>query len=131
MERWFEKVLAIISIIVAILVILFGIYGLVGLIRCGFCSWQAIIFICYLIFFGVMVILLEFKASAQMLEWFGFMRNFAGKGLFFIFLGLIAFGVPLWNNYEFIIPGFVIVYGIVLVVIYFAAQKNVRYELIK
>jgi len=63
--------------------------------------------------------------------WFGFMRNYAGKGLFFIFLGLIAFGVPFQSNFEYIIPAFVFIYGIVLIVIYFVAQQHVHYELIK
>jgi len=58
------------------------------------------------------------------------MRNYAGKGLFFIFLGLIAFGIS-DGLLQYILTGIVIVYGIVLIVIYFVAQRDVQYELIK
>jgi len=126
-----EKVLAVISLIVCCIALACAVWGLIELIACGLCDWRALIYIGYLIFFAVMMILLEVKATGKFLEWFGFLRNFAGKGFFFIFLGLIAFGVPLSHNVGLFIGGFVILYGIILIIVYFVHRKDVKYDAIR
>lgn len=46
-------------------------------------------------------------------------------------LGLIAFSVPLSHNVSLIIGALVVLYGIILIIVYFVYKKDVKYEAIR
>eukprot|EP00026_Physarum_polycephalum_P022154 Phypoly_transcript_25972.p1 GENE.Phypoly_transcript_25972~~Phypoly_transcript_25972.p1 ORF type:complete len:142 (+),score=15.54 Phypoly_transcript_25972:30-428(+) len=127
-----EKILAIISIIIGFVMIACGVWSVVEVIRCDFCVWTYLIFACYIIFFGIMVVVLELNGNGQLLDWFGFMRNYGGKGLFFVFVGLFAFGLPLYEYHmEYVLGGLVIAFGLILILVYFISSKHVHYDIIR
>jgi len=74
------------------------------------------------------------------LEWFGFHRTYAGKGLFFIFLACIGvifstIKFSFAGDYSAIItfgfPGFLVVWGIILICLHFCVSHRAKYELVR
>jgi len=55
-------------------------------------SFQGIIVGCYLLIFGIGVILLEFRPPLQpaIKKYAGFMQRYMGRGILFIFLGVLG-----------------------------------------
>jgi len=72
-----------------------------------FTQFQDIIIYCYLIFFGVLIVFLEFKQPAFIYSLIGFYDSFHGRTLFFVLVG----GLPLGRGKTMAIAG-----GFILVV---------------
>jgi len=130
MSQLFIKILAFISIIFGVVAFAFAVWGLVTGIMNN-TGWRNLIFTSYLIFFSIIVIALELRAYHKFLEWFGFMRYYMGKGFYFVFLGLIAFTLPLEGDFSLYLGATVIVYGVVLMIVHFVVKDTVEYALIR
>ncbi|KAG0169426.1 Late Golgi vesicles protein [Apophysomyces sp. BC1034] len=76
----------VVNIIVAIFMVLGGIFTI---IRGGFPNFIQGIFC---ILFGIMTGLFEFNLPRQIIQYASFMFSFAGRGIFYIFIGCITLG---------------------------------------
>ncbi|GAM20716.1 hypothetical protein SAMD00019534_038910 [Acytostelium subglobosum LB1] len=80
-------IFTVLNILVGILIVASGIYYFVATDFWHFVT-NFVIGV-YYIFFGIMIVILEIVFPARILALFGFYTYWIGKGLFFIFLGLL------------------------------------------
>jgi len=83
-----------------------------------------------LLIFSLIVVVYTFKPDSKMSQWFGFLKFYSGKGLFFIFIGVLGYTLAAWfyTNRERIIFAATLVYGVILIILYFAVQRRTNSE---
>jgi len=128
------------------------IIGLLILVYCGFAVYNIITgggtrdfailaLIAFYILFGLKIMFLELGIKKSwFLRWFGFHETYCGKGFFFIFLACIgvifsvikfSFGGDVSVYVSFGFPGFLVVWGIILICLHFCISKKAKYELVR
>eukprot|EP01103_Thecamoeba_quadrilineata_P008830 TRINITY_DN18557_c0_g1_i1.p1 TRINITY_DN18557_c0_g1~~TRINITY_DN18557_c0_g1_i1.p1 ORF type:complete len:130 (-),score=9.41 TRINITY_DN18557_c0_g1_i1:35-424(-) len=107
-----ELLFNILNVIVAICVISTGVIYITWAVDGE--VWLNLITALYIIFFGVLIFLIELKPPELLLIAFGFFRWWAGRGLFYIFCGVLS--IPIYYSEWFYV--FLTVFPCVIGVIY-------------
>jgi len=102
----------ILNFIVAVVILIEGVFYCIGGGVLGF------ILGAYVLFFGVLIILFELKPPAIIQEAFGYFKWWIGRGLFYIFVGVLTYGA--WVLHDWLYIGVIpIVVGIVYCILQF------------
>eukprot|EP00735_Rhodelphis_limneticus_P009811 TRINITY_DN2875_c1_g1::TRINITY_DN2875_c1_g1_i1::g.6035::m.6035 TRINITY_DN2875_c1_g1::TRINITY_DN2875_c1_g1_i1::g.6035 ORF type:complete len:167 (-),score=26.20,COPI_assoc/PF08507.5/6.5e-29,DUF3784/PF12650.2/0.16,DUF3784/PF12650.2/52,DUF308/PF03729.8/0.091,DUF308/PF03729.8/3.1e+03,E1-E2_ATPase/PF00122.15/6.4 TRINITY_DN2875_c1_g1_i1:385-831(-) len=87
-----NRVASVLSIVCAILMVVAGIIRLTHA-GTGTDAFQIAVVGFYLVVFGLLLSLVELRAFAVLTRHFGFLFSWIGKGLFFIFVACLLFGI--------------------------------------
>jgi len=107
-----ELLFNILNILVALAIIASGVlYSYDG-------GWDwSIVIMCYIVFFGILIFIFELKPPHTFVEAFGFFKWWAGRGLFYVFCGVLTVGT--WWGDGYYVGIFPVVIGIIYIVLQF------------